>query len=78
VRRIRTRLLPSLRRFDPVIIDGAAAGRDPLLATLASEADDIILVARPGDVTADTVAQVKSAFDAAALGRIRGVVLNDI
>jgi uncharacterized protein involved in exopolysaccharide biosynthesis/Mrp family chromosome partitioning ATPase len=77
-RHIRTKLMPMLRRFDPVIIDGAAAGRDPLLATLAAEVDDIILVARPGDVTAETVAQMKGAFDAAANGRIRGVVINDI
>jgi uncharacterized protein involved in exopolysaccharide biosynthesis/Mrp family chromosome partitioning ATPase len=77
-RRIRTRLLPALRRFDPVIIDGAAAGRDPLLASLASEADDIILVARPGDITPEAIQQVKASFDGAALARIRGVVVNDI
>jgi Mrp family chromosome partitioning ATPase len=77
-RRIRTRLLPALRRFDPVIIDGAAAGRDPLLAALAAEADDIVLVARPGDITQEAIAQVKASFDGAALARIRGVVVNDI
>jgi uncharacterized protein involved in exopolysaccharide biosynthesis/Mrp family chromosome partitioning ATPase len=77
-RRIRTRLMPALRRFDPVIIDGAAAGRDPLLAALASEADDIVLVARPGDITPDAIALVKESFDGSALERIRGVVVNDI
>jgi uncharacterized protein involved in exopolysaccharide biosynthesis/Mrp family chromosome partitioning ATPase len=77
-RRIRTRLMPSLRRFDPVIIDGAAAGRDPLLAALASEADDIVLVARPGDITQEAIQQVKASFDGTALERIRGVVINDI
>jgi uncharacterized protein involved in exopolysaccharide biosynthesis/Mrp family chromosome partitioning ATPase len=76
-KRIRTRLLPALRRFDPVIIDGAAAGRDPLLATLAAEADDIILVARPGDVTAAAIANVQGVFDAAALAHVRGVVINE-
>ncbi len=75
-RRIRTRLLPSMRRFDPVIIDGAAAGRDPLLATLAAEADDILLVGRAQDVTPAALAAVRASFDTAALGRIRGVVLN--
>jgi uncharacterized protein involved in exopolysaccharide biosynthesis/Mrp family chromosome partitioning ATPase len=77
-RRIRTRLMPSLRRFDPVIIDGAAAGRDPLLAALASEADDIVLVARPGDITQEAIQLVKASFDGTALERIRGVVINDI
>jgi uncharacterized protein involved in exopolysaccharide biosynthesis/Mrp family chromosome partitioning ATPase len=77
-RRIRTRLMPSLRRFDPVIIDGAAAGRDPLLAALASEADDIVLVARPGDITQEAIQLVKTSFDGTALERIRGIVINDI
>ncbi len=74
--RIEKSFIPSLRRFDPVVIDGAALGSDPLLVALIALADDVVLVGKPGEVTAAAIGAAKRALGDANR-RLRGLVINE-
>jgi uncharacterized protein involved in exopolysaccharide biosynthesis/Mrp family chromosome partitioning ATPase len=74
--RIEKSFIPSLRRFDPVVIDGAALGSDPLLVALIGLADDVVLVGKPHEITVDAIGAAKRALGDANR-RLRGLVINE-
>lgn len=73
---VERRFVSVVRRFDPVVIDGAALGPDPLIAALGLHIDDVLLVARPQDVTVEAIAAARASLGPGA-NRIRGLVVND-
>lgn len=74
--KLEKNMLSSLRRFSPVVFDGAAIGTDPLLLTLAELADDVLVIGRAEDVTASALSMARRELGEAA-GRIRGLVINE-
>jgi uncharacterized protein involved in exopolysaccharide biosynthesis/Mrp family chromosome partitioning ATPase len=64
------------RRFDPIVIDGAAIGSDGLTRRFAEAVDDIVLVIREGGVGAGDLEQVNAALGPHA-SKIRGLVVNE-
>jgi uncharacterized protein involved in exopolysaccharide biosynthesis/Mrp family chromosome partitioning ATPase len=65
-----------LRRFGPIVIDGAAIGSDELSQRFADAADDIVLVMREGAAGDDDIEQAKAALGENA-AKIRGFVINE-
>jgi uncharacterized protein involved in exopolysaccharide biosynthesis/Mrp family chromosome partitioning ATPase len=66
----------SARRFDPIIIDGAAMGTDGLTRRFAEVVDDIVLVLREGEVARGDLDQATATLGPHA-AKIRGFVVNE-
>jgi len=66
----------AVRRFGPIVIDGAAIGSDDLSQRFADAADDIVLVIREGAVGGNDIEQANAALGENA-AKIRGFVVNE-
>lgn len=64
------------RRFDPIVIDGGAAGSDPLSRLFAEAADDIVLLIREGGVGHGDLQRAEAELGPNA-AKIRGFVVNE-
>lgn len=65
----------AVRRFSPILIDGAALGSDPLTHHFAEAVDDIVLVIRDSALHPADIAQAQRLLGGNA-AKLRGFVLN--